>query len=219
MPGRKEPLITNKVYHIISKSIAEFKIFRSRKDYKRMIELLKYYQFSKPPLRYSVYKSIKSREKIYNEIFEHMEKLVDIIAYCIMPTHLHLILKQLKDNGISTYMGNILNSYTRYFNTKTKRKGPLWEGRFKSIEVKTDEQLYHLTRYIHLNPVTAYLVDHPKKWDFSSYKEFISDIPEDQKLCNFKDLININPKEYEKFVLSRKDYQRELAKIKSLILE
>ena len=76
-----------------------------------------------------------------------------------------------------------------------------------------------MTRYIHLNPVTAYLVEKPEEWKFSSYKEFISEVKEDKKLCNFKELMDINPKGYKKFVLSRKDYQRQLAKIKSLILE
>ncbi len=219
MPGRKKPLITNKIYHVISRSIAEFIIFRDHKDYERMRELLQYYRVENTPLRYSVYKSIKKREILYEKVLQNKEKLVEIIAYCIMPTHIHLVLKQLKDNGISLYMGNILNSYSKYFNAKTKRKGPLWEGRFKSIEVETDDVLYHLTRYIHLNPVTAYLVEKPEDWKFSSYKEFISEVKEDKKLCSFKELMDINPEEYKKFVLSRKDYQRQLAKIKNLILE
>jgi len=62
------------------------------------------------------------------------------------------------EEGISLYMKNLLNSYTRYFNTKTKRKGPLWQGRFKSVLIKMDEQLY-LTRYIHLNPTSEDLVE------------------------------------------------------------
>ncbi len=78
-----------------------------------------------------------------------------------MPTHIHLILKQLKEDGISAYMSKILNSYTCYFNRRTKRKGPLWESRFKRVEVTSDEQLLHLTRYIHLNPVTAHIVEEP----------------------------------------------------------
>jgi putative transposase len=79
-----------------------------------------------------------------------------------MPTHIHLVLRQLKDGGISKFMSNILNSYSRYFNIKHNRKGPLWEGRFRKVLVGSDEQLLHLTRYVHLNPVTACLVDKPK---------------------------------------------------------
>ena len=135
-----------------------------------------------------------------------------------MPTHIHLLLKQLIDNGISRYMKNLLDSYSKYFNIKHKRKGPLWESRFKNVLVKTDEQLLHLTRYLHLNPVTAYLVNSPEDWDYSSYGQYL-DSKIDYPFCDFSDVLKINPEEYEKFVNDRIDYQRSLAKIKELIIE
>ena len=219
MPGRKIPLVEDRIYHIVSKSIEKYRIFRNRKDYERMRELLKYYQVREPPTKYSIYLEIKNKKKIWQENFLENEKLVEIIAYCLMPTHIHLVLKQSVKNGISIYMGRILNSYAKYFNTKYKRKGPLWESRFKSIEVETTEALYHLTRYVHLNPVTAYLVQNPEDWHFSSYKEFINEIGKDKKICNFDLFLEINKEEYKDFVISRKDYQRELEKIKHLLLE
>ncbi len=219
MPGRKIPLVENRIYHIVSRSIEKYRIFRNRKDYERMKELLKYYQVKKPPFKYSLYLEIKDKEKIGRENFLENEKLVEIISYCLMPTHIHLLLKQVAENGISIYMGRILNSYAKYFNTKYKRKGPLWESRFKSIEVETKEELYHLTRYIHLNPVTAYLVENPEDWNFSSYKEFINEKGVNGKICNFEEFLEINKDEYIDFVISRKDYQRELDKIKRLLLE
>ena len=72
--------------------------------------------------------------------------------------HLHLILRQLADNGISKFMANLSDSYVSCFNVKHKRKGPLFQGRFKAITVESDEQLIHLSRYIHLNPYTSYVV-------------------------------------------------------------
>jgi hypothetical protein len=63
-----------------------------------------------------------------------------------MPTPFHLVLGQAADQGIFRFISNTQNSYTRYFNTKPGRKGPLWEGRSKSVLVKADEQLPHLTR-------------------------------------------------------------------------
>ncbi|MFH1855789.1 MAG: transposase [Candidatus Omnitrophota bacterium] len=89
--GRK--IITGHVYHVFSKSIANFKIFNNEADYSRIVE--------------------------------DKEKAIEIIAYCLMPTHLHLMLKQLKDNAISDFMRKLLNSYSRYFNVKYKRKGTL----------------------------------------------------------------------------------------------
>ncbi len=219
MPWRKIPLVENRIYHIVSRSIEKYRIFRNRKDYERMRELLKYYQVKKPSTKYSIYLEIKNKKKILQEDLVENEKLVEIIAYCLMPTHIHLVLKQVIKDGISIYMGRVLNSYAKYFNTKYKRKGPLFESRFKSIEVETTEGLYHLTRYVHLNPVTAYLVQNPEDWRFSSYKEFINEVDIDEKICNFDFFLEINKEEYKDFVISRKDYQKELEKIKHLFLE
>ena len=116
-------------------------------------------------------------------------------------------------------MNNILNSYTRYFNIRHKRKGPLWVGRFKRVVVSTDEQLLHLTRYVHLNPVTSYLADNPESWEHGSYQEYCSQNDVREKVCCFDNLLDIDSRSYKKFVNDRKEYQRGLAKIKELMLE
>jgi putative transposase len=216
---RKYPLTDSKVCHTFTRSIAGFEIFRSESDYQRMSSMLKYYKVENPPLRFSIFSEIKNKEVFYQGHFISQDNLVEIIAYCIMPTHIHLILRQLKNNGISSFMSKVLNSYTRYFNLKNKRKGPLWESRFKNVEVITDEQLLHLTRYIHLNPVTANLVGEPLDWSFSSYKEYLGKKQMEERICNYSRLLNIVPDDYRKFVSSRKDYQRELAKIRELCLD
>lgn len=136
-----------------------------------------------------------------------------------MPTHLHLTLFQNDKNGISKLMNNVLNSYTRYFNTRFKRKGPLWETRFKNLLVKSNDQLLHLTRYQHLNPVSAGLVNRPESWQWSSYREYIGEVKVDYSICNFEKLLDINPKEYQEFVNDRIAYQKELSRIKHLLLE
>ena len=134
-----------------------------------------------------------------------------------MPTHLHLVLKQLMNKGISLYMGKILNSYSHFFNIKHQRKGPLWESKFKNVLVEDDDQLFHLTRYVHLNPVTSFLVEKPSQWHYSSYLEYISKNKNQRISCT--DLIEISPIEYKKFVEDQISYQRELAKIKKVILD
>lgn len=215
-------LAVEQVYHVFTKSIAGFKVFNNDDEFCRMVRMLPYYQREKPVFKFSRFIELtkgggsESNEDI--SVYSH-EKLVEIVAYCIMPTHLHLILEQLKENGISNFMSNILNSYTRYFNTKHNRKGPLWEGRFKNVLVKTDEQLLHLTRYVHLNPVTAYLVDSPEEWLASSYREYLSRVNDKNKICNYDKILDIEPSSYKKFVDDRAYYQRELAKIKHLLLE
>ena len=212
---------TDKIYHVMTKSIAGYVIFNNEKEYLRMKQLIRYYQVEKPPVKYSYFVTWqKSKNELVNEKnHQSKKKLVRIIAYCLMPTHIHLVLQQLGKSGISIYMNRMLNSYTHYFNEKHWRKGPLWTGRFKRVLVETDEQLIHLTRYIHLNPVTAYLVDRPELWQFSSCNEYLAKRPTEDKVCEFKHILEIKPSEYKKFVDDQISYQRELAAIKDLVLE
>jgi len=127
-----------------------------------------------------------------------------------MPTHIHFILRELDDNGISKFMSLILHSYTKYFNSRNDRKGTLWESRFGNTLVKSDQQLLHLTRYIHLNPVTAYMVDDPIDWEFSSYKEYLNMLSENQKICNLS-FLEMDKDTYRRFVCEQISYQRTLA--------
>ena len=214
---RKFPLVTGEIYHVFNKSIAGFRIFNNDTEFIRMKEAVSYYQWGMRNTRFSRWKDTKNKDAFERNIKE--DKLVDIIAYCIMPTHFHLILKQLKDKGISVFMSQISNSYTRYFNLKHKRKGPLWEREFQNVLVSTDEQFLHLTRYIHLNPVTAFLADKPEDWPVSSYKEFLGEVEENKRICSFEELLDIKPDLYKTFVDDRISYQRDLGKIKHLILE
>lgn len=221
MRMRKDPLVNGQIYHICTKSIAGYKVFREPSDYERMQEMLSYYRAESPPVRFSIYKSQitktgESAPKLKPDVAEGA--LVDILAYCLMPTHIHLILCQLVDQGISTYMKNLLNSYSRYFNTKYSRKGPLWQGRFMSVLVESDEQLIHLTRYVHLNPTSDNVVERPEDWPFSSYLEYLGEA-NDQRTTVFEKYLRINPESYRRFVDSRVEYQKQLAAIKHLCLE
>lgn len=218
---RKDPLVTGEVYHIFNKSIADFVIFNHPQEFKRMITGMGYYLVKGHRYGLARFLELNQKEDVNIIIQAHLDgkpRLVDIIAYCLMPTHVHFILKQLQDEAISTFVNNLLNSYTRYFNRRHRRKGPLWEGRFKNVLVRDDVQLLHLTRYIHLNPTTAFLVDKPEKWIASSYKEYLG-YSDSFGLTNFRDILNIFPQEYKKFTDNRISYQRQLAKIKDLLIE
>jgi putative transposase len=218
MDSKKRVFAVGSFYHIMTKSIAGYQIFRFETDYERMLQIMQYYSYEDVPIRFSYYKRLKDdKHQKKAADFDKLDKLVDIISYCLMPTHIHLLLTPLKENGISLYMKNLLNSYTRYFNTRNNRKGPLWQSRFKDVIVENDEQLLHLTRYIHLNPTTSGFVDKPEDWKYSSYNEFIGE--NKKHICKFNDYLDIDPKIYKEFVESRIDEQKELAFIKSLALE
>lgn len=79
--------------------------------------------------------------------------LVEILIFCLMPNHYHLLLKQLVDNGIIDFMKKVGTGFAMYFNTKYKRVGPLFQGRFKAVMVTKEAQFIHLPYYIHLNPL------------------------------------------------------------------
>ncbi len=219
---RKDALVANEVYHVFTKSIAGFVVFNDDEDFMRIKDAVRYYQVKDLTSDFSSFLRRDKNEEGFKQSFllEHSkkDKLANIVSYCIMPTHIHLILKQKFDNGISTFMGNVLNSYSRYFNLRHKRKGPLWEGKFKNVLVKTDEQLLHLSRYIHLNPTSAGIINSPEKWRHSSYHEYLGNVAHNEKICYYDDCLTI-PNDYKGFVEDRAAYQRELAMIKHLILE
>lgn len=216
---RKDLLVNGEYYHIFNRSIAKFQIFNSEHDYERYRSLVEFYRYKDLPDKYSNFSQLKPAhcKAIMKNLSETSELLVEIVAYCIMPTHFHLILKQVTNNGISEFMRKVSDSYTRYFNISHGRKGPLWEDHFKNKLVKTDEQMLHLSRYIHINPVTAGLVKKPNQWKYSSYLEYTN--KSDNNLCHFKDIIDMPTGDYKKFVLDRISYQKEISKIKHLLFD
>jgi len=219
---RKDQLVNGEIYHVINRSIAGYKIFNNDLEFSRFIDTFRFYQHHDLPFSISrLYKfPIRERSKILNEIFsDQNNKMVEIIAYVIMPTHIHYILKQVFDAGISKFMANISNSYAKYFNLTHKRNGHLWQSKFKNIRVESDDQLMHLTRYIHLNPSSAGIVKNPQDWLYSSYQEYLGRTKESQRICQFDELFDISPKDYRKFVNDRKEFQKELSKIKAILLD
>lgn len=126
--------------------------------------------------RKEIFKSDQDREKFlkYIEIVSQRYN-VKIHTYCIMDNHFHLILETIEPN-LTKAMHALNTSYTVYFNTKRKRTGHLFQGRYKAILVQADEYLHHLSRYIHLNPIRAKLVKDPKDYPWSSYRFFVSEI-------------------------------------------
>ena len=217
MVKRKVEIATGEIYHVFSRSIARYKIFNNDNEYLRMRESIRFHHVKKIALKFDRYIKKQPDEKM--RWLQEQEKLVQIVAYCLMPTHVHLILKQLTDDGIPLFMSNLLNGYARYFNTKHGRKGPLWETRFKNVRVESDEQLLHLTRYLHLNPTTSYLVTKPEEWAFSSYGEYIGDVDADDRICIFDDLLEVDASAYRKFAEDNIDYQKSLADLERFILE
>lgn len=201
----------NEIYHIINRGVEKRITFLGRRDYLRFIETIEYYRVKKP-LRFS-YKHRRLAQK------RSIDKaIVEIICFCLMPNHFHLLVKQIQEGGITSFVSKLANSYTKYFNTKYKRVGPLFQGSFKAVRVENDEQLIHVSRYIHLNPIIDYLVRDLRRWTYSSYLEFLGI---NNGFCQREEILShfSNAFDYEKFVLDQEGYAREIKNMERLLLD
>lgn len=223
MPRRHIVFATDHVYHILNRGVAKAPIFRHNKEYQRFLNLLSYYQIAEVSLSYSRYKQMSKsmREKHYKIITQSGSCLVDIFAFCFMPNHFHLLLKQTYKNGIHLLLRKIQNGYAKYVNFRHQRVGPLFQSMFKAIRVETDEQLLHVSRYIHLNPTTSYLVtrEELKSFRLSSLPYYLGEIKSD--LVTTTPVLSLAGKrsKYQEFVFDQVDYQRKLSQIEHLALE
>lgn len=134
MQARFTPLVTDQYYHIFNRGVNKQPIFQGVRDYKRALDILEFYSFN-PKLRFSKFLLLSQEERsnFMDRLHKINDKLANIICFCLMPNHFHLLLNQLKDNGISKFMANLPNSYTRYFNNRHERIGPLLQGQFKAV--------------------------------------------------------------------------------------
>lgn len=134
----------------------------------------------------------------------------DIIAYCLMPNHYHLLVYIKTEDFGHTIMQPFSTSYTKAINRAQKRVGSLFQGPYKGKWIKNNKLLLHITRYIHRNPVDAGLVYKPADWEYSSYRDYINQrhdgfLKPDIILSQFK---SIN--DYASFVEGGSNIYREL---------
>ena len=138
------PLIRNEYYHIYNRAIAGNLLFRENRNYQFFLS------------------------KIERYILPDAE----LIAYCLMPNHYHFILK-LKIDNISTAMQRMALSYVKSYNIVYQQSGHLFQAPYQRIHITNLNYLLHLSRYIHLNPVKARIVQKAENWEYSSYLEYI----------------------------------------------
>lgn len=230
MPFRKIPIVTGEIYHVFNRSVARQPIFLTAKDFSRAIECIKFYLHDNLPLRFSHYNRLPIEQKgQMTKKIQDSPQIVEILSFCLMPNHVHFLLKGLTEKGIIQFMSNFQNSYAKYFNLRTDRSGTLFQAMFKAVRIETDEQLIHVNRYIHLNPVTAYIINNIEdleNYPWSSYPVYCeakslsyldsspSFISKELILSFFKDILT-----FKQFHNDQVDYQRKLDEIKHLVLE
>lgn len=217
MPLREVPLVTGEYYHVFNRGITDLQTFANQRDYKRFTDTFKYYQLVGKKPRFSYFMRLpESRKK---EIFTQImfTKSVEILSYCLMPNHFHFLVKQITDKGLTKFFGLITNSYTRYFNTKKRRIGAVFQGRFKAVRINSEEQLIHVSRYIHLNPYSAGIVKFYRDLENYTYSDFPEYIAANKQ--NLISNILRTSEKYREFVLSQADHQRQIERIKHLTID
>lgn len=158
MPSRNrvKQYMENGYYHVYNRGVNKQKIFKDDEDYRVFLNLFKRYLNDAPT------KDNKGRE------YPWLRNDVELLAYCLMPNHFHLLIFQIDRNAMTKLLRGVCTAYAVYFNKKYSRTGTLFQDVFKASLISNEGYLQHITRYIHLNP-TKYL-----EWEYSSLRYYLS---------------------------------------------
>ncbi len=161
---RKTKPLANEVYHLYNRGVEKRKVFMDESDYFRFIHGLFEFNDTAPAL--NLYHKTEFNEvglRKIEALRSQRHLLVEILSFCLMPNHYHLMVRSKKSSGITEFMRKLGTGYTNYFNQKYDRVGALFQGKYKSKIIDTNEHLAYLPYYVHLNPLSLE--------NFSSKKE------------------------------------------------
>lgn len=142
MPSRNilKDDVAESFYHVYFRGGSASRIFRDAADFEKMLKL------------FARYLSLKEVKNSAGVSFPNYSYKLEILAFCLMPSHVHLLVYQRQQGAMAKFMRSLLTSYSMYFNKRYKRSGPLYGSRYKASRVSDDLYLEHITRYIHLDP-------------------------------------------------------------------
>lgn len=142
MPGRNivKQYAAEQFYHVYNRGVAKQAIFEDAPDYLVFLSLFKRYLSNQPA---------KTSARLP---YPWYKQRLELIAYCLMPNHVHLLVYQNDEKALVEFMRSLMTSYSMYFNKKYERVGPVFQSRYRASRISSDPYLEHITRYIHLNP-------------------------------------------------------------------
>ena len=146
MPHRNIEFTQGGYYHIYNRGARRESIFRERDNYLFVLRQMKHYA---------------------------RELRIAVIAYCLMPNHYHLLVRQDGEQAAGLLPQRVFNSYSKAYNTRYELTGTLFEGRYQALCVNTDAHLTHLCRYIHANPVKHGFTQRADEWEFTNFAEWV----------------------------------------------
>ena len=157
------------VYHVYNRGVEKRNIFEDNEDRVVFLRFLKEYLLPPTHSELVELQGINPRRHPINCNGE-----VELLAYCLMPNHFHLLMRQIKHGGITKFMRALSTNYVMYFNHKYDRVGPLFQGIYKAILVDSEQYYLHISRYIHRNPLEIITRDQPlQAYSFSSYRDYL----------------------------------------------
>lgn len=199
MPSRNllKEYAVDQFYHVYNRGVEKREIFLDEQDYIVFLGLLKKYLTGESP-------NNKNRHA-----FKSLSKDVQLLAYCLMPNHFHLLLYQSSENGITQLLRRISTGYVMYFNERYKRVGPLFQGTYKASHINSDVYLHHISRYIHLNP------NDYSTWPYSSFLNYAGE--KQTQWLTMGPVLELFDDDKQKYIAYVKDYiptKEELALLK-----
>jgi len=208
----------NSYYHIFNRGVEKRDIFLGEEDYLTFIYYLSAYLL---PLEKVLEKYPDLPMRLTGK---SLAEEVEILAYCLMPNHFHLLLKQRTKDGISKLLKQLTNAYTLYFNQKNNRVGALMQGPFRAAEIEEDNLFIHLVRYIHLNPSFAEATEGRPATDLANYKwsSYPDYLGQSAELPSSKSkILSYFPSvgAFKGFHEDRADYEKNLDKIEHISID
>lgn len=186
MPAKNiiKQFVNGGYYHIYNRGVEKRKIFMDKQDYLVCLSYLKTYLMPKDIKHLQaiiadpIINWVEKDKAIKLLRMNNFNQRLNLLAYCLMPNHFHFLVRQTDSTVIDNFMNSLFTRYSMYFNKKYRRVGKLFQGVYKAVLVNTDEQLLHLSRYIHRNPIPILQGDALENYTYSSYSAYL-------KLSNF----------------------------------
>lgn len=198
------------IYHVYNRGVNKEKIFLTPKDYEVFLHRLRENLFPNLIDKKKLPKLERRRKMLPPDSF-------DLIAYCLMPNHFHLLIQQKTNLPITKLISKVSTSYSMCFNKVNGRIGTLFQDRFKAVLIEGNEQLLWTSYYIHKNPLEADLVKNLKDYKWSSYPEYFD--PENNlKLCNRKIITDQFTSE-EQYLKYFEDEEQTMASMEDLYFD
>jgi putative transposase len=219
MPSRNaiKEFEPDSMYHVYNRGVDKRIIFIDERDYSVFLSFLKFALLSDEQLAEQnvIDDGLLTEANRFNLRREGLYGAVELVSYCLMPNHFHLLLYQHDKDGITRLMRSIATGYVMYFNKRHKRVGGLFQDVYKASRIHTQGYWDHISRYIHLNPVD--LGENYETYTYSSYRNYVGNAEADWLKPGLVVEGFSSVEEYEKFVRDYLPYRKEIKNIASML--